>query len=105
MNMNDSNPCFPYSTDEKAGLSDFSFSEASLSAVITRLKMIETMEEFAPLSAAMVKQEDLFTLVRSLALNFIDQHRLYLDENCTSIYDYCAPARGRVRYRSWDGPQ
>lgn len=96
MNKNDSNPCFPFNPGEGETFASFNFAEASLSAIIKELQMIETIEEFLPLSMAMDQREDHFVLVRALSLNLIDQQRLYLEENCTSIYDFCARQRGNV---------
>lgn len=96
MNTNDSNPCFPFNPGEGDAASPFNFAEASLSAVLNRLRIVETIEESTSLVITMDRQEGMFSIVRSLSLNLIDQKRLYLEENCTSIYDFCARQRGNV---------
>ena len=96
MNKNDSNPCFPFDQGAGEASAPFNFAEASLSAIIKELQSIETIEDFLPLSMAMDKQEDLYVLVRDLSLNHIKNHRLYLNENCTSIYDFCERQRGNA---------
>lgn len=96
MNKSDSNPCFPFNREAGEATAPFNFTEASLSAIIKELQSIEAIGDFLPLSMAMDKQEDIFVLVRSLSINLIDKHRLYQQENCTSVYDFCERQRGNV---------
>jgi hypothetical protein len=99
MSTYDSNPCFPFDADEPQDPKDvapFDFDKATFESLADRMRHMEGLDEFTLFATAASCREGLFSLVRSAALQFIDEQQYWRWENCTSVYDFCARQEGNA---------